>query len=268
MQICDPNFLLLSAIQKAIRCPPPKTNKQTKNQIWNSCCDLLLHKVGNKHRYQSRYFRMMDLCVHLFSGSSSYEGSSRQRVGCWDAQQQGQVFTAGCWWWWLHRLTGKTSVLFSSRNLTHWKREHLFSLLLHSEATRCEVMMWLLLSNKKQFKRSPPKIPYKAIALAVFLFLIGSLLIIFGALLLSGTIQVEVSLYTSDSRTVSTMCYFKDGISTKHTFISELQLLLIIIKISWVDSRQTNIWSEPELFPFFILSISDLTSKSFPTFWL
>ncbi|KAG7274528.1 hypothetical protein CRUP_023905 [Coryphaenoides rupestris] len=28
-----------------------------------------------------------------------------------------------------------------------------------------------------QFKRSPPKVPYKAIALATFLFLIGSLLI-------------------------------------------------------------------------------------------
>uniref|UniRef100_A0AAV2IWP4 Transmembrane protein 230 n=1 Tax=Knipowitschia caucasica TaxID=637954 RepID=A0AAV2IWP4_KNICA len=42
-----------------------------------------------------------------------------------------------------------------------------------------------------QFKRSPPKVPYKAIALALFLFLIGSLLITFGALLLSGTIEVE-----------------------------------------------------------------------------
>ncbi|XP_008322879.1 transmembrane protein 230a [Cynoglossus semilaevis] len=44
-----------------------------------------------------------------------------------------------------------------------------------------------------QFKKSPPKVPYKAIALAVFLFLIGSLLIIFGALLLTGTIEVEHS---------------------------------------------------------------------------
>uniref|UniRef100_A0A8C5DLF3 Transmembrane protein 230 n=1 Tax=Gouania willdenowi TaxID=441366 RepID=A0A8C5DLF3_GOUWI len=42
-----------------------------------------------------------------------------------------------------------------------------------------------------QFRRSPPRIPYKAIALAIFLFLVGSLLIIFGALLLSGTIEVE-----------------------------------------------------------------------------
>ncbi|XP_075711457.1 transmembrane protein 230 [Rhinoderma darwinii] len=36
-----------------------------------------------------------------------------------------------------------------------------------------------------QFKRSPPKIPYKAIALATFLFLIGTLLIVIGALLLT-----------------------------------------------------------------------------------
>uniref|UniRef100_A0A8C6WZY1 Transmembrane protein 230 n=1 Tax=Neogobius melanostomus TaxID=47308 RepID=A0A8C6WZY1_9GOBI len=37
-----------------------------------------------------------------------------------------------------------------------------------------------------QFKKSPPKVPYKAIALATVLFLIGSLLIIIGALLLAG----------------------------------------------------------------------------------
>lgn len=42
-----------------------------------------------------------------------------------------------------------------------------------------------------QFKKSPPKVPYKAIALATFLFLIGSLLIIIGALLLAGSIKVE-----------------------------------------------------------------------------
>ncbi|XP_061837070.2 transmembrane protein 230-like [Nerophis lumbriciformis] len=42
-----------------------------------------------------------------------------------------------------------------------------------------------------QFKRNPPVVPYKAIALALFLFSVGSLLIIFGALLLSGTIEVE-----------------------------------------------------------------------------
>ncbi|KAG7476356.1 hypothetical protein MATL_G00082020 [Megalops atlanticus] len=41
-----------------------------------------------------------------------------------------------------------------------------------------------------QFKRSPPKVPYKAIALAAFLFLIGSFLIIIGALLLAGYIEV------------------------------------------------------------------------------
>lgn len=34
-----------------------------------------------------------------------------------------------------------------------------------------------------QFKKTPPKVPYKAIALATFLFLIGSLLIIVGSLL-------------------------------------------------------------------------------------
>ncbi|XP_043939079.1 transmembrane protein 230 isoform X2 [Protopterus annectens] len=37
-----------------------------------------------------------------------------------------------------------------------------------------------------QFKKSPPKIPYKAIALAAALFLIGTVLLIIGALLLAG----------------------------------------------------------------------------------
>ncbi|XP_041089262.1 transmembrane protein 230-like [Polyodon spathula] len=41
-----------------------------------------------------------------------------------------------------------------------------------------------------QFKKTPPKVPYKAIALATILFLIGSLLITIGALLLSGYINV------------------------------------------------------------------------------
>ncbi|XP_028313061.1 transmembrane protein 230b [Gouania willdenowi] len=44
-----------------------------------------------------------------------------------------------------------------------------------------------------QFKRSPPKVPYKAIALAAVLFLIGSVLIIIGALLLAGYFNVEHS---------------------------------------------------------------------------
>lgn len=39
-----------------------------------------------------------------------------------------------------------------------------------------------------QFKKSPPKIPYKAIALATVLFMIGTVLIIIGALLLAGYI--------------------------------------------------------------------------------
>ncbi|KAM4745157.1 transmembrane protein 230b [Anableps anableps] len=48
-----------------------------------------------------------------------------------------------------------------------------------------------------QFKRSPPKVPYKAIALASVLFLIGSILIIIGALLLAGYFGV-----TNSDRTV------------------------------------------------------------------
>ncbi|KAM9456299.1 transmembrane protein 230a [Clarias gariepinus] len=42
-----------------------------------------------------------------------------------------------------------------------------------------------------QFKRSPPKVPYKAIALATFLFLAGTILIIIGSLLLTGYLHVE-----------------------------------------------------------------------------
>ncbi|XP_046871777.1 transmembrane protein 230b [Hypomesus transpacificus] len=42
-----------------------------------------------------------------------------------------------------------------------------------------------------QFKKSPPKVPYKAIALATALFLIGSLLITIGALLLAGYFDVK-----------------------------------------------------------------------------
>uniref|UniRef100_A0A2I3RW48 Transmembrane protein 230 n=1 Tax=Pan troglodytes TaxID=9598 RepID=A0A2I3RW48_PANTR len=44
-----------------------------------------------------------------------------------------------------------------------------------------------------QFKKTPPKIPYKAIALATVLFLIGAFLIIIGSLLLSGYITVFLS---------------------------------------------------------------------------
>lgn len=42
-----------------------------------------------------------------------------------------------------------------------------------------------------QFKRSPPKVPYKAIALATGLFLIGTILIIIGSLLLAGYFEVN-----------------------------------------------------------------------------
>ncbi|XP_026129239.1 transmembrane protein 230 [Carassius auratus] len=41
-----------------------------------------------------------------------------------------------------------------------------------------------------QFKKTPPKVPYKAIALATFLFLVGSVLIVVGSLLLAGYINV------------------------------------------------------------------------------
>ncbi|KAL3865006.1 hypothetical protein ACJMK2_006642 [Sinanodonta woodiana] len=44
-----------------------------------------------------------------------------------------------------------------------------------------------------QFERPPPKIPKKAIALAVVLFTVGSTLIIIGALLLTGYISAEYS---------------------------------------------------------------------------
>ncbi|XP_051847327.1 transmembrane protein 230-like [Antechinus flavipes] len=40
-----------------------------------------------------------------------------------------------------------------------------------------------------QFKKSPPKIPYKATALAIVLFMIGTFLIVIGALLLAGYIS-------------------------------------------------------------------------------
>ncbi|XP_051950866.1 transmembrane protein 230-like isoform X2 [Xyrauchen texanus] len=40
-------------------------------------------------------------------------------------------------------------------------------------------------------QKSPPKVPYKAIALATGLFLIGSILIIIGALLLAGYFEVN-----------------------------------------------------------------------------
>ncbi|KAL6085255.1 hypothetical protein STEG23_001756 [Scotinomys teguina] len=43
--------------------------------------------------------------------------------------------------------------------------------------------------EEEAFKKSPPKIPYKAIALATVLFLIGTFLIIIGSLLLSGYIS-------------------------------------------------------------------------------
>ena len=44
-----------------------------------------------------------------------------------------------------------------------------------------------------QFKAPPPKVPVKAICLAMVLFIAGSALIVIGALLLSGYIESKVS---------------------------------------------------------------------------
>uniref|UniRef100_UPI00358FFC5C transmembrane protein 230 isoform X3 n=1 Tax=Myxine glutinosa TaxID=7769 RepID=UPI00358FFC5C len=44
-----------------------------------------------------------------------------------------------------------------------------------------------------QFKRPPPRVPYKAIAMATVLFLLGSLLIVIGACLLTGVIDSKYS---------------------------------------------------------------------------
>ena len=43
-----------------------------------------------------------------------------------------------------------------------------------------------------QFRKPPPKPPVKAILLAVFLFTLGTLLLVIGALLFTGYIDVEV----------------------------------------------------------------------------
>ncbi|XP_020137375.2 transmembrane protein 230 isoform X1 [Microcebus murinus] len=72
------------------------------------------------------------------------------------------------------------------------KPVHLLREKLTAEASR----LWessffpdVMRSNLLKFKKSPPKIPYKAIALATVLFLIGAFLIIIGSLLLSGYIS-------------------------------------------------------------------------------
>lgn len=44
-----------------------------------------------------------------------------------------------------------------------------------------------------QFRKPPPKPPTKAILLAVFLFTLGTLLLVIGSLLFTGYIDVEVS---------------------------------------------------------------------------
>ena len=60
-----------------------------------------------------------------------------------------------------------------------------------------------------QFKRSPPKVPYKAIALATFLFVVGALLIIIGSLLLAKYIKVEVGVNTLASYTFLSNDYMR-----------------------------------------------------------
>lgn len=37
-----------------------------------------------------------EINVPLVPNSSHYEGRSKQHLGCWNIQQQGQVFTAFC----------------------------------------------------------------------------------------------------------------------------------------------------------------------------
>nr|XP_057921152.1 transmembrane protein 230-like isoform X1 [Doryrhamphus excisus] len=75
-------------------------------------------------------------------------------------------------------------LVFSTRsNIRGWLR-----MMMDTLTYSCHL---LLECHSLQFKKSPPKVPYKAIALAVFLFLVGTLLITFGGLLLAGTIVVE-----------------------------------------------------------------------------
>nr|XP_042132212.1 transmembrane protein 230 isoform X2 [Peromyscus maniculatus bairdii] len=62
-----------------------------------------------------------------------------------------------------------------------------------------------------QFKKSPPKIPYKAIALATVLFLIGTFLIIIGSLLLSGYISKGIRERVSATAPVPSHTPHRDG---------------------------------------------------------
>ncbi|XP_034565916.1 transmembrane protein 230a isoform X1 [Notolabrus celidotus] len=98
----------------------------------------------------------------------------------------------------LHEERGKTQLPFSlkARTSSYAIMKAARSNMLGAGASNNKVKYSRLAADDEgyidlQFKKSPPKVPYKAIALAIFLFLIGSLLIIFGALLLSGTIEVE-----------------------------------------------------------------------------
>ncbi|XP_069343681.1 transmembrane protein 230-like [Eulemur rufifrons] len=67
------------------------------------------------------------------------------------------------------------------------------------------------------FKKSPPKIPYKAIACATVQFLIGSFLVITGCLLLAGYIS-EVGAHRAVPVLVIGMLVFLPG--SYHLFIA------------------------------------------------
>lgn len=88
------------------------------------------------------------------------------------------------------------------------------------------------ISPPLQFKKSPPKVPYKAIALATVLFLIGSLLIIIGALLLAGYFEVTVSIspgtvfLSFSTSNISVLIQYMSEISPPHSTQTELCLSL------------------------------------------
>ncbi|KAF6089605.1 transmembrane protein 230 [Phyllostomus discolor] len=77
-----------------------------------------------------------------------------------------------------------------------------------------------------QFKKSPPKIPYKAIALATVLFLIGTFLIIIGSLLLAGYISKGVCLLLEND-----CCRLKNKLWMSKTSV-----------------RRQSLWGQTELF--------------------
>lgn len=119
-----------------------------------------------------------------------------------------------------------------------------------------------------QFKKSPPKIPYKAIALATVLFLFGAFLIIIGSLLLAGYISKGVSwracgnvpwdLYNVSQSSVVLYLYLvqqiraeRKGFSfrffpliTKHVFLilSKNRLLPQFLWGGWWQIGKSSLW--------------------------